>query len=243
MRRAARLSKQRLRSDALLLKRADYGDSDLVVQLFTFETGALSAIARGARRSKKRFAVLEPMHVLRVACDLTPSRELATLTEAALARPRLGLTSHLASMQAAGRALRWLRRAAPPRTPEPALWTEINALLDALDAAEPEDAASLLGAAGLRMLVAAGWALELEQCVRCNKPAPERARAVVDVRAGGIVCRSCGGIGPLVSSRLRARLVAASRGDASALSDAADAELAIELVDQTFAAHGRGEAT
>lgn len=242
MPRAARLAKQRLSSDALLLRRTAVGDADLVVQLFTEAAGTVSAVARGARRSTKRLAALEPMHVLRVALEISPARELATLSEASLARPRLGLTSRLSSMEAAGRALRWLRRAAPPRTPEPGLWREVNALLDDLDGADADHAEALAAATGLRLLAVAGWGLELVRCVRCGKPAPPRARAILDVRAGGLVCRSCGGVGPAIGSRQRLSLVDAVAGAAALLSPD-DARLAIDLVDQALTAHGREEAT
>ena len=120
MARAARLAKQRLRTRALLVGRTVIGEADLIVQLFTEEAGLLAAIARGARRGSERFAALEPMHLLQVSVDQTPHRELGTLTEATIARPRLGLTASLEAMQAAGQSLRWARRAAPPAEPEPA---------------------------------------------------------------------------------------------------------------------------
>ena len=240
MPRSARLAKERIVSDALLLRRSPSGDSDDIVHLFTETTGALAAIARGARRSSRRFAGLEPMHLLRVGVELSPARELGTLTEASLARPRIGLTSALSTMEQAGRALRWLRRAAPARTPEPQLWARINELLDALDA--PDAVArgqALLAAAGLRMLSAAGWALQLDRCVRCGKICPERARVLVDVHAGGVVCRGCGATGVPLPSRTRRAMVAAQEGG----SFDGDADAVIALVARAFEIHGRGEAT
>ncbi len=240
MPRSSRLAKERIVSDALLLRRTPTGDSDDIVHLFTERAGVVAAVARGARRSTRRFAALEPMHLLRVGVDVSPARELGTLAEATLARPRLGLISSLGTLEAAGRALRWLRRAAPARTPEPALWVEINNLLDALDEpAASQRAPQLLAASGLRMLAAAGWALELERCVRCGKSCPERARVVVDVHAGGVVCRSCGAAGVQLSSRQRRALVAVLGGAAFE----GDADEVVAMVVRAFEVHGRGEAT
>jgi DNA repair protein RecO (recombination protein O) len=240
MPRSARLAKERIQSDALLLRRSPSGESDDIVHLFTEAAGALGAIARGARRSNRRFAALEPMHLLRVSVELSPARELGTLTEASLARPRIGLTSSLRAMELSGRALRWIRHAAPARTPEPALWLEINQLLDSLDGpAAAEQGSALLAAAGLRMLAAAGWALELDRCVRCGKPCPERARVLVDVNAGGVVCRGCGGMGMALSSRTRRAMMAAQAGGPYD----GEADAAIALVARAFDVHGRGEGT
>jgi len=241
---AARLSKQRLRTEALLIRLVPVGEADAMVQLFTEQAGALSAIARGARRSSKRFSALEPMHLLRVGVDVSPVRDVATLAEASLERPRIRLSTTLAPMQAAGQALRWLRVAAPARTPEPALWDEVNALLDGLDTeASAGRELALMATVGLRMLVAAGWGLVLERCVRCGKPCPARARTTIDVRAGGVVCRGCGGTGVPVRSVQRQAMIAAVAGDETALTAKADAELAITLVDRALEVHGKGEAT
>jgi DNA repair protein RecO (recombination protein O) len=216
-----------------------YGESDLVVTLFTEQVGALAAVARGARRSSRRFPALEPLHGLRVGIDLVPGRELGLLGEATLERPRLRLTASLPCMDAAGQALRWLRQAAPARTAEPRLWIEVNALLDALDAdGSDRSAQALLGAFGLRMLAAAGWGLELGQCVRCDRSCPERSSAFVDVRAGGVVCRRCGGGGLVLGARQRLGMLRALGGDEAGLAEPDDAAAAIALVSCALAEHG-----
>jgi DNA repair protein RecO (recombination protein O) len=233
-----------------LIRRVTYGESNAVLTFFTEELGKLGAVARGAQRSAKRFPALEPMHLLGLELDLVPGRELASLAEATLTRPRLVLTSSLARMQAAGQALRWLRRAAAPRTPEPRLWLEINVLLDALDcadspAAQADTAISiqaLLAATGLRMLEAAGWGLELSRCVRCERPCPERSRASIDPAAGGVVCRSCGAGGIVVSATQRLGMIRALGGDETGLGRLEDAEVALGLVERSLAAHAAEEA-
>ena len=45
----------------------------MIVTLFTEELGKIAALARGARKSSRRFAgALEPMHTLRVTLDERP---------------------------------------------------------------------------------------------------------------------------------------------------------------------------
>ncbi len=162
MPRSSRPRTERLRSDALLVRNAPFGDADALVTLFTEAKGIVSAVARSARRSARRFPALEPMHLLRVSLDERPGSDMAVLLESSIARPRLTLVGSLERLEAAGQALRWVRRAAPPHTPEPALWEEINTLLDRLDAPEagPSPAARV-AAMGLRMLAAVGWGMDL----------------------------------------------------------------------------------
>jgi DNA repair protein RecO (recombination protein O) len=208
-----------------------------MVTFFTDQKGILSAVARSARRSLRRFPALEPMHLLRIGLEERPGAEVAFLVESTLARPRLTLVGDLDRMEAAGRALRWVRRAAPPHTPEPALWREINLLLDRLDVPGPGPSpGSLLAAAGLRMLGAVGWGLDLAGCVRCGRACDPGASAYLDPGEGGLICRACGGARMLLRGDRRDHLLAAARGEEHTL-DADDVRTALEVVDAALEAH------
>lgn len=239
MPRSGRALRTRIQTEALLVRKAPFGDADVMVMLFTEERGTVSAVARSALRSAKRFPALEPMHLLRISLEERSGQELAVLTEAALVRPRLGLTGSLDRLEAAGRALRWIRKAAPMHTPEPELWHEVNELLDALDAGgEGPAPAARAAAMGLRLLSSVGWGLDFERCVRCGRPCDPGASAFIDAAEGGLVCRSCGGGAARVLLRegRRARLLSASQGDDAALQDD-DAVVAMDLVDAALVAH------
>ena len=222
---------------ALLLRRVEYGESDLVLTLLTDSIGRVSALARGARKSVKRFGgVLEPMHTLRIAYDDRSGAELIALREAKLERARPFLVTSLERMQAAGQALNWVRKAAPPRTPEPEVWAAMSELLDHLG--DPNDAAqprTRLAESGLRLLAAFGWGIDFERCVSCGKLAASGQTAAVDATRGGLVCRNCGGARRRMSGAERAALTSAASG--GALADA-HAPLALELVEQALKAHG-----
>jgi DNA repair protein RecO (recombination protein O) len=222
---------------ALLLRRVEYGESDLVVTLLTDSIGRVSALARGARKSVKRFGgVIEPMHTLRVSYDDRAGAELVVLREAKLERARPFLVTSLERMQAAGQALNWVRKAAPPRTPEPEVWLAMEALLDHLG--DPEDSTSpraRLAAAGLRLLSAFGWGIDFERCVSCGKRAADGQVASVDAARGGLVCRDCGGARRRLSGTERRALCDAAAG--GQLGDEL-AALALDLVEQALKAHG-----
>jgi DNA repair protein RecO (recombination protein O) len=216
----------------------DYGDSDLVLTLFTESLGRMSALARGARRSQRRFGgALEPMHTLTVRIDEHAGAELGALREASIATPRRHLVSNLERMEVAGRALGWVRRASPPRTPEPAVWRALDDLLSRLDDPQVTAAPRMeLAEAGLRLLGAFGFGIDLERCVSCGKPCAEGQAALLDVERGGLVCRNCGGARIRLAGPTRQRLIAAAAGESGALSPE-DLDPAVELVDRAFRAH------
>jgi DNA repair protein RecO (recombination protein O) len=226
-----------------------YAEADAVVTLFTESLGKIAAMARGARKSKKRFAAaLEPMHTVNVTLDERPGAELFGLREALLATPRTHILADLDRMSAAGRALRWARGGSPNRTREAGVWLELETLLDRLD--DPADTLppwTHLAASGLRLLRHFGYGLELDACVRCGRACEPGRAAYVDAGAGGLICQTCGGgHSPhhhLVDAASRARLSAAAAGRDAALLPS-DTGVAQRLVDEALAGHaGLDEST
>jgi DNA repair protein RecO (recombination protein O) len=243
-------------SEALLLRSVAYGDSDAILTVLTKSDGKLTALARGARKSKRRFAgSLEPVHTLLLRVD-DKGKEMCLLREARIAKARDRVVHDLEALEAAGHALRWARQLCPPRTPEEAAWSTLVELLDALDV-EPRTAQPkvLLAGAALRLLADVGWALELSRCVACGRPRPEGRAAYVDASRGGIVCRSCairagvdcgesgelapasaGGKRRLMSNDLLLIANAAQRGDRVTMTVAQANDL-IALVEDAIRAH------
>jgi len=223
-----------------VLRRVEYGEADLILTLLTRSLGRVSALARGARKSRRRFGgALEPFFTLAATLAERRGAELLALREATVLRARTGLLADLPALTSAGRVLGWVRRAAPAHTPEPEAWAIVEALLDELAAPHPADADVAAARAGLLLVAAFGWALELERCVHCGKPCPEGRPANLDPARGGLVCRECGGARLRVDAERRARLLAASQGQAGELS-ADDARFALELVERVLDAHAPG---
>jgi DNA repair protein RecO (recombination protein O) len=225
-------------SPALVLRRVEFAEADLIVTLFTREIGRVSALARAARKSRRRYGgALEPFFTLNVRLEERPGRDLLTLSEASLSHPRTALLAELSRLEAAGRALSWIRQAAPPRTAEPVVWNLIERLLDRL--AEPAVSPNPereLAAAGLSLLAAFGWGVDFERCVSCGKVCPAGASAQLDLQRGGLVCRDCGGGRLKLPSETRRRLAAAAMGETESLRSE-DVSLTLELVNRVFAAH------
>jgi DNA repair protein RecO (recombination protein O) len=224
-----------VRTRGWLLRKVLFRESDAMLTLFTQDLGKVSALARGAQRSRKRFAgTLEPMHTLEL--ELNPRRDGFDLAGAGLGTIRLQLTQDLQRLEAAGTAFGWLRKAATEGQPEPLVWQLTEQLLDQLDQRGTVDAEQALAAAGLSLLSAWGWGLELQACVRCGKPCPPHKPAWVDASQGGVVCSACGGARTRIDAAQRLRLASAAQGSAEAL-QAEDTGLAIKLVESALAAH------
>lgn len=225
----------RIESEALVVRTVELGESDVVATLVTEQVGKVSAVVRGARKGSRRIGgALEPVHTIGVLLE-DRGTELTTLKEAQIVRLRAGVTANLEALEAAGIALRWARHLFPPRTPEPDGWRVLLELLDVLDAGSAPPRREL-ARAGLRLLAAVGYALDLERCVACGRPCPPDKAACVDPGRGGLVCRACGGASTVLLPPVRDTARALSEGTASEV-DAGHADAILQLVDRAMAAH------
>ena len=102
--------------------------------------------------------------------------------------------ARLDTLEAAGRALSWVRSSTPQHQREPLVYASISQLLDQLNQPERErDPRLFLAEFGLYLLSALGFGLDFNGCVRCGRPCADGRAAYVDARKGGLVCRACGG--------------------------------------------------
>ncbi len=225
-----------LRTSALLLRKTVLRESDALLVLFTKDLGRVTAGARGAQRSQKRFGgALEPMHTLSIELAKTRNDNYQ-LQSATVETPRFHLTTSLPRLEAAGRALGWLRKGAMDHAPDPLVWQVISRLLDQLDTALATDTSVPLAEAGLTLLDAWGWGIEFDSCIRCGRPCPPTRPAFVDAARGGLICSACGGGRVRLEGEQRARFSAASRGTMQVL-QTDDAEVALRLVEVALGAH------
>lgn len=158
----------------------------------TREHGRVSALARAARKSKKRFAGSLEGFAL-IAVDLAFGRgQLARLDAARVTRVFPRLLSDLARLEAAGALMRLARELLPERVPDEAVFELLSDTLALLDETVLQPRALRI-ASSAQLLALTGFAPHLGGCVGCGKePGPEQT-ALFDPARGGIVCRACGG--------------------------------------------------
>ena len=103
-----------LESEALILRSVDFGESDRILHLLVPEAGRLTAIAKGARRSVRRFAgTLDLFNHLRVRIDWQRPGRISRLDQARLLRGFAPLRSDPARFALGCYLLELLDRLAP----------------------------------------------------------------------------------------------------------------------------------
>ena len=186
-----------LRCEAILLRSVDFGESDRVVHLLTSGSGRLTAIAKGARRSRRRFpGTLDVFNHLAIDGRSTPRASMAFLQRARLLNPFLGVRSQVARYALASFLMEMLDRLSPEGIEGPEaerLFSYATESLALLERVGPGPTLRLL--LELRGFDALGQRPELGRCVRCGRvPAENIApdhRVGFHVADGGIVCSVC----------------------------------------------------
>jgi DNA repair protein RecO (recombination protein O) len=175
---------------AIVLGKESFGEADYYVDFLTEEYGRFTAVAKAAKRSRRRYAG---------GLDLFCHDEIALrgdpagrpyLVELVVLNAFLPLRENLDRAAAAGRCLQWIRRLVPPNAPLPGLFKLLGqtlALLARAPSVEATDRMELLFR--LQFLSRAGLAPRLDGCARCGSDGP--IAAILSPEAGGVLCVSC----------------------------------------------------
>jgi DNA repair protein RecO (recombination protein O) len=209
-------------TDAIVLHVFDYLESSRILRLVTREGGVRSALARGARKSRKRFGAALDLYSQGTAdLQTKPGRDLDTLTAFDVARARHALAADLSRFAGAAMiaelTLRFARDVA-----DPGLFEAVESALDAIAAAVPLRTRDAALAGAWRILAELGVAPAVDDCVECHAPIATEEAALFSHRSGGVLCERCGRLaraGRVLPATARAALRAWLSGESAAVVD------------------------
>jgi DNA repair protein RecO (recombination protein O) len=179
------------RTPALVLHVYDHGESDRLVHLYTRALGRVSAIAKGARRSRRRFpGTLEILTVLDIRIVDPARSSLMRLEGARVLRPFERLVNDLGRFAVACQLAEILDRFTGEHEANPELFDFALGVLDVLTDEGADRLLALLVLA--KTLARLGYRPQLSQCAVCGASLSVPGAPVAFVpRDGGVVCRSC----------------------------------------------------
>ena len=181
------------RTEALILRSIDFGESDRILHLLVPEIGRLPVIAKGARRSVRRFSgTLDLFNHVKVQIDLRRPTSLARLDQASLIDPFIAIRGETARFALGCYLLELFDRLAPERGVRADTQRLFSFALGALRmVAERAPDPRLRTLIELRALDALGLRPELSRCVRCGSTPAGRGPVGFHVADGGVVCDRC----------------------------------------------------
>lgn len=172
-------------TEAIILNTADYGESDRLIHFHTRARGRVRGIAKGARRSRKRFVhAFEP-------CSLVDLRfreraGLVFIESCRLIEPHLALRTDVERWGYAALAAELVLEMAPEGEAQPDLFLLLKEILRQLG----EDKAPLnaLLLFFFRFLDVMGYLPTLDACRVCGAALADRARWWWQMPAGRLYC-------------------------------------------------------
>lgn len=181
-------------SEALILKRNDWRESDSRVILYTKKFGKLSLVARGAKKFKSKISGhIEPISL--VSIMILRGRAYDYLGSAITQNSYLNIKSNLNALYFVGSALALFDAQVKEEAPDEELY---NFLISWLDIVEEKFASDLDKENGellydyfaIRLLTILGYKPELYHCLDCHKNIKPGVN-YFNLRTGGLICEPC----------------------------------------------------
>lgn len=197
-----------IKTDAIVLRVAEFSETSCIVTLFTRTLGKITTIAKGARRKKSPFeAALDLIAICRIVFLHKSSQSLDILTEAKLQRRFRSSAQDLDRFYAGLYLIELLNLMTDDADPHEDLFDEAVAAIGLIDSADSVnggdgDNLSGFGETGastkqallnfeMRLLDLLGHLPMLTNCVDCGRPKTTLSRVQFGLNRGGIICQNC----------------------------------------------------
>jgi DNA repair protein RecO (recombination protein O) len=178
-------------TEAIVLHAFDYLESSRILRLVTRDAGVRSVLARGAKRSRKRFGAALDLYAEGTAeLQTKVGRDLDTLSSFDVVRARPQLAGQMSRFTAASTVAELTLRFARDDA-DPSLYDAVAGALDAIAAAGEDRVRDIALAAAWRILAELGVAPTVDACAECHAEIDSGAAAMFSHPAGGSLCARC----------------------------------------------------
>jgi DNA repair protein RecO (recombination protein O) len=185
-----------LATPAIVLHAFDYLESSRILRLVTREGGVRSALAKGARRSSRRFGSAVDLFAQGSAqLYVKTGRDLDNLSAFDVERARPELAEDLGRFAGASAIAELTIRFGRDEA-DPALFDAVATALDALAIAPPAETLSATLAGAWHIVAELGFAPALDLCADCHTALAPDETVMFSHRAGGALCLRCGRLAP-----------------------------------------------
>jgi DNA repair protein RecO (recombination protein O) len=185
-------ARNQYRTEAIVLRILDYGESDRIVTFCTSEFGKLRGIAKGARRSRKRFAnALEPFSHSKILFSRRGPDSLALIESSDVICHFPAIRADLEKTLGASYLID-LTDQFTLKNEE--LFRLLHGFLQLIETVPAREA--LLRFFEIRLLKLSGYDPHLDHCLICRTPLDKETAYRFRSADGGLTCLSCRPEGP-----------------------------------------------
>lgn len=177
-------------SPAIIIRVREIGESDLLVTFFAREKGRLRGVAKGARRSLKRFVnCFETFSLVNLEYETRGEDKPCFLHSGKLQHAFQGLRKDFTALSRASYMIELTELLFPPGVSEPRMFDLLKESFNALS--EGECSSRIPLAFELRAMVLGGYRINLEKCCSCGRPYKGEGLAIFIPERGAVACLKC----------------------------------------------------
>lgn len=184
-------------SEAIVLRALNFQEADRVVTLFVRDLGKISALARGARKSVRRFSGLGTCALGNVALR-ERGGDLWSLESFEVTKPRTELGSDLLKAAHAAYVCELVERLSASHQGDVDLFRWLDDALDLLGSGEPS--AERLRCFELGLFEKLGLAPALDQCAGCGRTDLDHTGGRWSPETAQLLCPTCATRGVVVTA-------------------------------------------
>jgi len=189
-----------------------YGESDQIITLYTLAFGKIKGIAKGAKRSRKRFGnTLEICSYITATFFEKETLDLVRLSHCELLRPFAGLREDIAKLAWASYLIELVNALTAERIKNKALFRLLIVFLNLIDRGTLKE--EIQRVFEVRLLSLLGYQPQFNHCTRCQRGLFGE-RFFFGAKEGGVVCSSCAanlpGLMPVSLGTIKTLLLAQS---------------------------------
>ena len=175
---------------AIILKVNDLGESDKIVTFYSKQAGRLAGIAKGAKRSKKRFSnKLEMFSLLDVIYDDRRRSGLVRIVEAELLTPFMSLRGNYDRYVSAVLACELIYYWSRDYDADKHVFSLLLWALQSIDNGSPPQMVQIFFQVKLYTLL--GYRPHLSGCIKCQNTGQSGMPYVFHPARHGLLCRNC----------------------------------------------------
>lgn len=178
------------KSEAIILRTRDLGESDLIVTFFSSLCGNLRGVAKGARRSSKRFVnSLNIFSFVDLEFRDRRSGDLVWLDSCELIDGFPGIRSDYNLLSNASYMIEMTEILFPSNVPSPEMFQLLRSALGSIsNRRDTEETVILFQARAMKI---GGFGIYLAECNLCGRLYKGKGRALFYPPGGSIVCLAC----------------------------------------------------
>jgi DNA repair protein RecO (recombination protein O) len=176
--------------EAIILQVKLYGEADLIVDFFSSQAGRMRGIAKGAKKSKKRFVhCLEPLNWIRLNLFEKQSSSLVRIDQGEVLDPFQGIRKDFRKWGQASYFCEMIKELFALGDSNPAVFELAKESLRILEQEKGDQ--EVFSIFQIRLLKLAGYALYLSACLHCGKKVEEIGAPFFSLGRGGVFCPNC----------------------------------------------------